>query len=85
MCGANRDVHFGPKAGIRPFDKSIGTHFRRPAFRKMVSSKALEYCKNAELCEEKAEHAPTAYFAEQFRKLAQHWRELAEYTEDKGF
>jgi uncharacterized protein YozE (UPF0346 family) len=50
-----------------------------------MSSRALEYRKNAELCEEEAEHAPTAYFAEQFRKLAQHWRELAEYIEDKGF
>jgi len=51
----------------------------------MVSSTALKYRKNAELCEEEAERAPTAYFAEQFRKLAQHWRELAEHAEDKGF
>jgi len=73
------------KAGIRLIDKPPGTHLRRAAFRKMVSSKALEYRKNAELCEEEAERAPTEYFAEQFQKLAQHWRELAEYAEDKGF
>jgi hypothetical protein len=85
MCGAKADVRFGPKAGIRLIDKPPGTHLRRAAFRKMVSSKALEYRKNAELCEEEAERAPTEYFAEQFQKLAQHWWELVEYAEDKGF
>jgi hypothetical protein len=51
----------------------------------MVRSKALEYRENADLCEQQAERAPTSYFAEQFRKLAQHWRELAEHAEHKGF
>jgi hypothetical protein len=51
----------------------------------MVTSKAAEYRKNAELCEKEAEHAPSLYFAEQFRKLAQQWRELAEHAEGKGF
>jgi len=51
----------------------------------VASSKALEYRKNAELCEREAERAPTAYFAEEFRKLAKHWRELAGYAEDNRF
>jgi hypothetical protein len=59
--------------------------FATSTLRKMATEKVLVYRKNAELCEEEAERAPTAYFAEQFRKLAQHWRELAEYAEDKGF
>jgi hypothetical protein len=67
------------------FDKPTGTHLGRPTFLKMVSSKAAEYRENAELCEKEAEHAPTSYYAEQFRKLAQHWRELAEHAEDKVF
>ena len=60
-------------------------HLRRPTFHKMVSSKALEYRENAVLCEKEAARVPTLYFAEQFRKLAQHWREFAKHAEDKGF
>jgi hypothetical protein len=43
----------------------------------------------ASVPEDFAKRKPSAlqpqYFAEQFRKLAQHWRELAEYAEDKSF
>jgi len=51
----------------------------------MATGKVLEYRRNAELRHKKADRAPTEYFAEQFRKLAKHWRELEEYAADKGF
>jgi hypothetical protein len=51
----------------------------------MVTSKAAEYLKNAELCDEEAARVPTTYFAEQFRRLAQYWRELADHAETRGF
>ena len=36
MCGATKDVRFGPKADIRLIDKPPGTHLRWPAFRKTL-------------------------------------------------
>jgi len=45
----------------------------------------LEYRKNAELCENQAERAATSHVAEEYRKLARQWREMAEHADHNGF
>jgi hypothetical protein len=56
-----------------------------PTLLQMTSSKASEYRENAKLCEERAERAPTSHLAEDYRKLANQWRAMAEQVDHDGF
>jgi hypothetical protein len=51
----------------------------------MASSKASEYRENAELCEKQAERAPSSHLAEEYRKVANQWRAMADHADRDDF
>ena len=51
----------------------------------MALSRADEYRKNAEQCEQAAKGATSPVLADEYLKLAKHWRQLAEWADHGNF
>jgi hypothetical protein len=50
----------------------------------MASSRADQYRKNAEQCEQEAKRVLSPLIADEYRKLAKQWRQLAELADHDG-